>query len=79
MHALEQVRGVIRDLQTSMVAILTKIGSNINSKTLTILAKSLILVTGLRTGHASTVGYISVLKIQMKICKDGRRVKIGSF
>ena len=33
-----------------------------------------ILVTGLGPGRASVDGYIAVLKIQMEICKDGRRV-----
>ena len=51
----------------------------INSRTLTILAKRLILVNGLGPGRASADGYIAVLKIQMEICKNGRKVKIGSF
>ena len=46
---------------------------------LTILAKGLILVTGLGPGPASVDGYITVLIIWMKTCKDGRRVNIGSF
>ena len=37
LHALEQVRGVIRALQTSMMLFLTKIVSNVILKTLTIL------------------------------------------
>ena len=37
---------------------------------LIILAKELILVTGLGPGRASVDGYIAVLKIQMEICKD---------
>ena len=76
---VKQVRGAIRDPQTSMVLILTKIVSNINSKTLTILEKRLILVTGLGPGRASTNGYITVLNVQMEICKDGRRVKIDQL
>ena len=40
-----------------------KIVSNINSKMLTILAKGLILVTGLGPGRASVDGYITVLII----------------
>ena len=46
-----------------MVVLLTKIFSNINSKTLTILTKKLILVTGLGPGHVSADGYITVLKV----------------
>ena len=69
----------IRGLQTSIVVILTKIVSNIDSKTLNVLVKMLILVTGLGPGGTSTDGYITVLKIQIEICKDGRRVKIRSF
>ena len=30
-------------------------------------------------GGASTDGYITVFKFQMEICKDGRRVKRGTF
>ena len=52
-----------------MVVILTEIVSNI-------LAKRLILVTGLGPGRA-TDGYITILKIEMQICEDGRRSKIG--
>ena len=39
LSALEQVRGVIRALQTSMIVLLTKIVSNPDLKTSTILAK----------------------------------------
>ena len=70
MHVLEQVRGVIRGLQTSMVGNLTKIVSNINSKALAILAERSIIVTGLGPGRASVGGYITVLKNQIEICKD---------
>ena len=51
----------------------------VNWKTFTILAKSLILHAWLGPGRASADGYIAVLKIQTKICKDGRQVKIESF
>ena len=30
-------------------------------------------------GHLSADWYITILKFQMAICKDGRGVKIGSF
>ena len=43
LHALEQIRGVIRSLHTSMIVLFTKIASNVNLKTSTILAKRLIL------------------------------------
>ena len=39
LHLLEQVSGVIRALQTSMMVILTEIVNNVNLKTSTILAK----------------------------------------
>ena len=67
MHTLEQVRGVIRALQTSMTVVLTKIDGNINLKTLTVLAKKLLLVTWLCPGHVSTDGYITVLKVQIEM------------
>ena len=79
MYALEQIRGVIRTLQTSIIVLLAKTVSNINLKTLTILAKRLILVTWLGPGNDSADGYNTVLKIQMDIRKDGRQVAIGSF
>ena len=59
-----------------MMVLLTKEVSNINLKTETIIAKSLILVVSLSSGRVFTDGYIIVLKIQMEICKDGRRMKI---
>ena len=77
--AYVQIPYVIRSLQTSIMVLLTNIVNNINLKTLTILAKSLILVAYLGLRRVSVDGYITVLKIQMEICKDGRRVKIGSF
>ena len=67
MHELEQVSGVIRALQTSMIVLLTKIVSNTNLKTLSILAKSLILVTWVGPRRVSADGYITVLKIQMEM------------
>ena len=76
MPALEQVRGVIRTLQTPMMVLLTKIVSNVNLKMSTILAKRLILNAWLSPGCASADWYITVLKIQTKICKDGRQVKM---
>ena len=54
-----------------MMVLLTKITGNINLKTLTILAKRhLGCLTGPRRIYADE--YITVLKIQMEICKDGR-------
>ena len=41
--ALEQVRGIIRALQTFMIVLLAKIVSNVNLKALTILTKIVIL------------------------------------
>ena len=43
---------------------------------LTILTKRLILDAWLGSGCASADGYITVLKIPMKLCKDGRQVII---
>ena len=60
-----------------MMILLVKIVGNINLKTLTILAKK--LVARLGPERVSADGYITVLQIQMKIRKDERRVKIGSF
>ena len=51
---LEQVRGLIRALQTSMMVLLTKILSNFNLKTLTSLAKRLILDAWPVQGRASS-------------------------
>ena len=76
LSALEQARGVIRALQTSITVLLAKIVSNLNLNTSTILAKILILDTWLGPVYASTGRYITVLKIQTKICKDGRQVKM---
>ena len=44
MPALEQVTAVIKALQLSMVVLLAKIVDNVSLKTITILAKRLILV-----------------------------------
>ena len=52
-----------------MVVVLTKIVSKIDLKTLTIIAKRLILVTGMGPRGASTDGYITVLKIPIEIVK----------
>ena len=43
LSALEQVRVVIKTLQTSMMVPLTKIVSNVNLKTITTIARRLIL------------------------------------
>ena len=43
------------------------------------LAKRLILDAWLGPGCASADGYITVLKIQTKICKNGRKVKMEPF
>ena len=71
--ALEQVRGVIRALQTSMMVLLAKF-SNVNLIAITILAKRLILNASLGPGCASADGNTTVLKIQM-IYRDERQVK----
>ena len=76
---LEQVRDVIRALQTSLMVLLTKLVSNINLKTSNILAKRLILNAWLSPGYVSADWYITVLKSQTKIYKDGRQVKMESF
>ena len=55
------------------MVLLTKIVNNINLKTLFILAKRLIWITWLSTRRVSADGYITVLKIQMKTCKNGKR------
>ena len=78
MSALEQVGDVIRALQTSMIVLLTKIISNVNLKTLTILAKRLILDALLGPGRASADCYIIALKIQTKIYIDGKQIKTES-
>ena len=46
---------------------------------LTILVYRLILAARLCPGRTSAYRYITVLKIQTGICKDGRRVKMESF
>ena len=59
--------------------LLTKIGSNVNLKTLTILAKRLILDASLGPGRYSSDLYIMVLKIQTKICIQTNTIKNESF
>ena len=54
--ALEQVRGAIRALQTSMIVLLTKIISNINLKTLKV---NLSCLTGSRTCLSGWMHYSS--------------------
>ena len=56
-----------------------KIVSKVNLITLTILTKRLILDAWLGSGRNSADWYIKVLKIQTKMCKDGRQVKMESF
>ena len=58
-HLLEQARGAIGALQSSMMMLLTKVFCNVNLKTLTILAKRLILVARLGPGRVSADGYHS--------------------
>ena len=53
MSVLEQVSGIIRALQISMMVLLTKIISDVNLKTLTILGNRLILDEWLGPGCAS--------------------------
>ena len=79
LSVLQHVRGVIWDLQTSMIVLLTKIVSSVNLKALTILAKEIILDAWLGPGRASADRYITFHKIQTKICIDGRQVKLESF
>ena len=72
MSALEQVRAVIKALQTSIMVLFAKIVSNINLKTSTIPK---------RNGQecASADWYITVLKIHAKICRGERQVKMEWF
>ena len=63
--ALEQVRGASRALQKSMMVLLEKIVRNVNLKTLTSLAKRLILDAWVGQVYASVDWYIAVLKMQM--------------
>ena len=79
MSVLEQVSGIIRALQISMMVLLTKIISDVNLKTLTILGNRLILDEWLGPGCASADWYIPVLKLQTKICKDEGQVNMESF
>ena len=66
LSSLEQVRGVIRALQTSMIVLLAKIISNVNLKALTIFAKRLILDPWLGQVPTSVDWYIRVLKLKME-------------
>ena len=73
MPALEQVRGVIRAIQTFMIDFFfAKRVTNVNLKTSTILATRLISNAWLGPGCASAGWYITVLKIGTKIGKDGK-------
>ena len=62
-----------------MMALLAKIVSNVNLKASTILEKRLILDARLSPECTSADWYITVLKMQMKIYKDGRQVKVESI
>ena len=62
-----------------MMILLTKIVSNVNLTTSTILAKRLKLDAWLGPRCVSADLYIRVLKIQMNILKDGRQVKMKSI
>ena len=62
-----------------MMALLAKIVNNVNLKASTIFEKRLILDAWLSPGCASADWYITVLKVQIKIYKDGRQVKMESF
>ena len=61
------------------MVVFTKIVSIVNLKALSMLPKRLILIAWLGPRCVSADGYITVIKIHMEICKDGGRVKIGSF
>ena len=76
---VRQVRGEIRALQTSMMVLSTKVVRNINLKTLTTLAKRLILVAWLSPGRVFVDGHTTVPKIETEICKDGKWLKMESF
>ena len=71
MSALEQVRAVIKALQTTIMILLAKIVSNINLKTSTIPERN-------GQGCASADWYSTVHKIHTKICKGERQVKMES-
>ena len=77
-HALDQVRSVIRAIQTSMVVLLTNLVKNVWFKDVNYSHKRLILDAWLGPECASVDWYI-VLKIQIKMCKDERQVKMESF
>ena len=60
----------MRVLQTSMMVLLTKIVRKFNLKTLTILAKRLILEAWLGPGRVSAYWYFAVLKIQTNMYRN---------
>ena len=62
-----------------MMVLLVNIVDNVNLKMSTILALRLILNAWLGPGCASADWYITDFKIQTKICKDGKQVKLESF
>ena len=68
MSALEQVRGVISTLQSSMMVLLTKVVSNVSLQTLTILAKRLILDAWLVPGLASSE--LNLIRFHLNIEKN---------
>ena len=79
MYASELVKGVTRALQNIHNSIFGKNSQQRYLTALSILAKRLILHGSLGSACASTDWYITVLKIQTKICKDGRQVKMESI
>ena len=60
LHVLKHVRGVIRALQTPMMVLLIKIACNVNLKTLSILAKRLILDPWLGSGRVSALQFLKL-------------------
>ena len=76
--ASEQVRNVIKALQTYMIILLTKLVSKVSLKILTVPPKRLILDARLGPERASADWYITALKIQTKVWIDGR-CKDGIF
>ena len=73
LHALEQIRGVIRALQISTVVLLAKIVRKVNLKTSTILAKTINLRCLAGSWMYLCRLIITVLKTQTKMCKDEYR------
>ena len=76
MYGSELVKGVTRALQNIHDSIFGKNSQQRYLTAISILAKRLILDGFLGPACASTDWYITVLKIQTKICKDGRQVKM---